>query len=302
MSDRIHLPVMISEVFDNINLSSDSAYLDLTFGEGGHSEEFLKRGVKSLVGVDRDKSTLDRYLATGLERNNPKLGLVHARFTEYLQSLESNSIDGILIDLGVSTRQLLTQERGFSFQNEGPLDMRMNPEAEETLLEKLTNMSEEDLAFEIKRNTDMEGSRGIARKIKMRLNEGRIKSTLDLAQVVPKTFAKTHPATVLFLALRMMVNDELEEARVGILESIRVLKPGGRLVVLTFHSTEDRQVKVLFNTLAGKCVCKQMRCLCPRIEKVKSITGKPLIPSEDEVRSNPRARSTKLRCVEKICD
>lgn len=300
MFERLHLPVMVNEVIDNIILSEDGRYLDLTFGEGGHSETFLKKGVRSLVGVDRDKSTLERYLATGTERSNPKLGLVHARFTEYLKSLESNSVDGILIDLGVSTRQLLTQDRGFSFQNAGPLDMRMNPDAEETLLDKLNVLSEEELAEAIRRNTDMEGARGIARKIKLRLSEGKIQSTLDLAAVVPKTYQKTHPATVLFLALRMIVNDELEEARIGILESIRVLKSGGRLVVLTFHSTEDRQVKTLFNTLAGKCICKKQPCLCSRKEVVTLITGKPLVPSEEEVRSNPRARSTKLRCVEKI--
>ncbi len=299
MSTRLHLPVMTTEVIEFININSDGTYLDLTFGEGGHSEEFLKLGPKSLVGVDRDKSTLERYLATGDQRSNPKLGLVHCRFTEYLKSLEDNTVDGILIDLGVSTRQLLSTERGFSFQHSSPLDMRMNPDEEKTLLERLQEMEAEEIALELRRNTDMEGSRSLARKIKWGLEQGTLKTTSDLAALVPKTHLKTHPATVLFLGLRMLVNDELEEARVGVLESLRVLKPGGRLVVLTFHSTEDRQVKTLFNLEAGRCVCKNQRCLCPRVQKVKNLTPKPIVPSESEIDANPRARSTKLRCVEK---
>lgn len=300
MSERLHLPVMTEEVIEFINLSNDGSYLDLTFGEGGHSEIFLRKGVKSLVGVDRDKSTLERYLSTGLERANPKLGLIHSKFSDYLESLKNNSIDGILIDLGVSTRQLLTGDRGFSFQQEAPLDMRMNPESEQTLKERLEEVSAEDLAEALWKNTDMEGSRRLARRIKERLSEGRLNTTLDLASLVPKTHLKTHPATVLFLALRMWVNDELGEARKAVQESLRVLKPGGRLVVLTFHSTEDRQIKVLFNTLAGKCVCRDNRCLCPREERVKILTPKPIVPKESEVATNPRARSTKLRCIEKL--
>jgi 16S rRNA (cytosine1402-N4)-methyltransferase len=299
--ERLHRSIMLKEVIEFLQVRSGGSYADLTFGEGGHSEEILTQSVTEVMAIDRDLSALELYKKEGKYAGDPRLTLVHGRNSLLAEVLDGKKLDGILADLGVSTKQLLKPERGFSFQSAGPLDMRMNPTDDESLADLLNRVDAEELANMIYANAEIKTSRSLARKILDRWRKGELKTTLDLAALMPKIPGKvSHPATALFLGLRMAVNDEKKEVSDGIRSWVECLKPGGRLVVITFHSVEDRVVKHEFAKLSGKCICKRQPCSCPREERVKLLTPKPVEPSEEELRSNPRARSAKLRAVEKI--
>lgn len=295
-SERLHRPVMLRECLDYLQVRPGGRYLDATFGEGGHTEAMLKAGAAKVVALDRDVSALEIYLREGRYRHDPRLELRHGRMSE----LEGEGgFDGALADLGVSTKQLLLAERGFSFQAAGPVDMRMDPTRDEPLLEKLRHVHPETLADALWENTGLKSSRKIAEKLVTAARHGRLTSTLDVAEISGPKRGPRHPATELFLALRMWVNDELEEVREGLPRLFASLVPGGRLAVLSFHSSEDRCVKRLFKWLCGKCVCAAQPCRCPRVEAAREVTRKPVPPSDDELRRNPRSRSAKLRCIEK---
>jgi len=301
-NERVHIPVLLAEVLEYIGLKEGGTYADLTFGEGGHTEELLRRGAARVDSCDRDGAALAHYREVGEFRADPRLVLHHTRFSDWAKQAPEGTYDGILIDLGVSTRQLLTPERGFSFAGSGPADMRMNPQEDESLLEKLKHISEKELARILEKNTDLYPSVPVARLIREAAHRGEIETTADLVKVLGGKGGKRHPATVIFLALRMWVNDELGEIEKTLNEAVRALKPGGRLVVITFHSTEDRQVKRGFRWLSGKCVCppEARGCDCPKVALVKDVTKKPVDPSREEMRRNPRSRSAKLRIVEKL--
>lgn len=299
--ERLHKPVLISEVVENIMLFDGGVYADLTFGEGGHSEAFLARSIKNLYANDRDLSTLNSYRVHGKYRNDPRLKFVEGPFSQFANQISGVLFDGILVDLGVSTRQLLEPERGFSLMKAGPLDMRMNPGIGEPLSAWFARLSEDELADQLYFNAEIRESRRLARKILKAFHEGRLQNTVDLANLAgPKIPGKSHPATALFTALRMMVNQEREEMEITIPKLIEILKPGGRLAVITFHSTEDRIIKRIFQKAAGRCVCDEPICRCSKIALVKLITKKPIEASQKELEENPRARSAKLRCVEKL--
>ena len=299
--ERLHKPVLLSEVIENIHLLEGGVYADLTFGEGGHSEAFLAHSIKNLYANDRDLSTLNKYRVHGKYRNDPRLKLVEGPFSQFVNQISGVLFDGILVDLGVSTRQLLEPERGFSLMKAGPLDMRMNPGIGEPLSAWFDRLSEDELADQLYFNAEIRESRRLARKILKAFREGKLLNTLDLAQLVGRKIpGKSHPATALFTALRMMVNQEREEMEITIPKLIEILKPGGRLAVITFHSTEDRIIKRIFQKSAGRCVCDEPICRCSKTAFVKLITKKPIEPSEKELVENPRARSAKLRCVEKL--
>lgn len=299
--EKLHRPVLLSEVIENINIIESGVYADLTFGEGGHSDALLDNKIGQLIANDRDLNTLDRYRAHGKYRSDKRLRLVQGPFSQFLSKNEGIVFDGILVDLGVSTRQLLEPERGFSLMKPGPLDMRMNPGEGEPLSGWLSRLSPEQLADELYQNAEIRESRSLARKIINAFNSGNIQNTVDLAALAGrKVPGKSHPATALFTALRMMVNQERQEMEQTIPALIDRLKAGGRLVVITFHSTEDRIIKRLFLKAAGKCICDEPICRCKRDAIVKIITKKPIEPSNEELLANPRARSAKLRCVEKI--
>lgn len=299
--ERIHRPVMVSEVIEFIRLTNGGTYADLTFGEGGHSTFFLKEPIASLFATDRDPTAVSNARTLKQWSEEPRLKLFHADFSQFPEIVGSQRFDGILIDLGVSTRQLLEGDRGFSLFADGPLDMRMNTGMGPTLEEILHTINETDLANAIYRYTDNAKSRSIAKRVMENFKSGKIQKTSDLAKLMgPVRPGKSHPATSLFLALRMLVNQEIEQIEQTLPSLIPLLKPGGRLVVLTFHSTEDRCVKNLFRLLAGRCICEKDICSCPREKRVNLITPKPIVPTDAEIRQNPRARSTKLRAVEKI--
>ena len=296
----LHKSVLLNEVIDFIVLNKGAIYADLTFGEGGHTEALLKGGAKEVWAVDRDLSAVTNYLKAGALGQDPRLKLHHRRFSEFPSLVGSQVFDGILVDLGVSTRQLISEERGFTFQKPGPLDMRMDQSQGPTLRELLERLSEEDLADILYYNADLKNSRALARKILNAFQSGKIESTQDLADCLGKRTGRTHPATVPFMALRMAVNRELEEISDTLPKLIDILKPGGRLVVITFHSTEDREVKTVFKRLGGRCICQELICQCSKDARVKILTKKPVEPSPEELSQNPRSRSAKLRCVEKI--
>ena len=299
--EKLHKPVLLYEVIENINVIAGGEYADLTFGEAGHSDALLNHQISLLVGNDRDESTLQRYREGGKYRDDVRLRLVVGPFSDFLSQVGDTKFDGILVDLGVSTRQLLEPSRGFSLMKAGPLDMRMNPGKGESLASFLARLTPEELADELYKNAEIRESRKLARRIIDGFNQGKIQNTIDLAQLAGnRTPGKSHPATALFTALRMMVNREMEEMETTIPLLVDALKSGGRLVVITFHSTEDRIIKRLFSKLAGKCICDEPICRCKQPAKVKLITKKPVEPTEKELLDNPRARSAKLRCVEKI--
>ncbi len=300
--ERLHRPVLLNECLELLAVRPGGHYADMTFGEGGHTEAILTAGAASVIGVDRDSETLETYSENGQFRADPRLQLLHTRMSDFAQTYQGQKLDGILADLGVSTRQLLTPERGFSFQADGPLDMRMDRTDDQSLEAYLSSVKQEDLAEQLERVADLNGARGMARKIMKAFAEGRLKRTSDLARVAGGAWAKTHPATPVFLALRMIVNGEYDEVESGLPKLLESLKPGGRLAVITFHSTEDRLVKRLFAIWAGRCICQNTPCECPRVEKVRLITNKPVIAGEEELSANPRARSAKLRCIEKLAD
>lgn len=298
---RLHRPVLLTQVIENMNVFSGGVYADLTFGEGGHSEKILESGAGKLVGLDRDTRAIRQYSEQGLFRADSRFSLIHGRISNFPDLSPCDAYDGILVDLGVSTRQLLEAERGFSLAEAGPLDMRMNSETGDSLLEILENLSAEELADAIYKNVELKDSRALARRILYKLEKGELKTTLDLAHLAgPKIPGKSHPATALFTGLRMIVNEELKEIEAGIPPLLKLLKPGGRLAVISFHSTEDRVVKRMMNNMAGKCICEEMICRCPRVAQVKLITKKPIEADDEELKANPRARSAKLRCIEKI--
>jgi len=290
-----HVPVLSKEAIDFLAVQGGGTYIDATVGLGGHSYEIARRlgAPGHLIGVDKDPAALD--VATGVlagqgEGDWPTVTLMHGSFTDLAKHQQPATIDGILADLGVSSLQLGDPARGFSFQAEGPLDMRMNPQAELTAEQVVNHIDERELADVIYEFGEERRSRRIARAI---VRSRPIRTTAHLAAVIsaaarPMNSAerRIHPATRTFQALRILVNHELDDLRGLLSAAPQCLKPGGRLVVISFHSLEDRIVKDAMREGA-----KQGR--------YRLLTRKPVTPSEEEVDRNPRSRSAKLRAAER---
>ncbi|MEN3202297.1 MAG: 16S rRNA (cytosine(1402)-N(4))-methyltransferase RsmH [Atribacterota bacterium] len=290
MTQFFHEPVMVEEVCRFL-LCGDGVYVDATIGGGGHARAFLERlGQNSvLVGIDRDREALEVAQKT-LSSFAPRVLLVHGRFSELRKVLDSLGIPkvrGIFFDLGVSSWQLEEGRRGFSFSKEGPLDMRMDASSGKTAYDLLHSLSEEELADLFFRFGEERYARHVARTIVAYRRKKPITTTTELASLVSRVIPRRrmHPATRIFLALRIAVNEELDELEKGLRELPDVLEEGGRVVVLSYHSLEDRLVKRFFRE-------------CPVL---RSITKKPVLPSQEEVCRNPRARSARLRAAEKVC-
>lgn len=298
--EKTHIPVLLQECLDALAVRPGGRYADMTFGEGGHTEAILAQGAGQVVAVDRDSEALDTYRQSGALRADPRLELRHQTMLDFATHYDGQKFDGILADLGVSTRQLLTPERGFSLQADGPLDMRMDRTDHVSLEDYLAGVKVEELAAQLERVADLPGARGMARKILAAREKGTLRRTSDLARVAGGAWSKIHPATPVFLALRMIVNGEFDQVEQSLPRLVDLLNPGGRLAVITFHSTEDRLVKRLFARLAGRCICASTPCECPRVETVKLVNAKPLSAGEAELSQNPRARSAKLRSIEKL--
>ena len=294
-----HVPVLLKEAIDFLNVRRGGTYIDATVGLGGHSYEIAKRlgALGHLIGLDKDPAALDvaeRKLAQAklAGEDFPKVTLMQSSFAEVGERFGKNFADGILADIGVSSLQLQDAERGFSFQADGPLDMRMDPRSERTAEQVVNHLDERELADVIYEFGEERRSRRIARAI---VRSRPIRSTAHLADVIsaaarPMNQAerRIHPATRTFQALRIFVNRELDDLKALLEAAPRILKPGGRVVVISFHSLEDRIVKDAFRE--GGIKDKYFRVL----------TRKPVTASEEEQDRNPRSRSAKLRAAEKV--
>ncbi len=296
-----HNPVLLQESVDGLNISGNEIYVDVTFGGGGHSKEILKRLGENgkLVGFDQDKDAE----ANSLTDN--RFELVKQNFRYLKNCLKFNQVvpvDGILADLGVSSHQFNEGERGFSIRFEGPLDMRMNQGSSLTAAAIVNDYSEEELIRIFKEYGEIKNARSVVAEIVGRRASGKIKTTQELIEIVegcvPGKLRNKYLAQV-FQALRIEVNDELGALKDMLEQSYEVLKTGGRLSVITYHSLEDRLVKNFFKK--GKFEGELEKDFYGNpIVKFKEINRKPIVPSEEEIKINNRARSAKLRIAEKI--
>lgn len=305
-----HQSVMPNEVLHWLNPKPGGVYLDGTLGGAGHSRLILEMAEGSrLVGLDRDPAAL-KAAAEVLAPFGDRVSLHHATFDragDVVRQLGFDGLDGMLLDLGVSSHQLDTAERGFSFRQDAPLDMRMNPDEGETAAD-LVNQAEEDELVRIFFEFGEERfSRRIARAIVRQRQTAPITGTLELAGLVEAVVpggrrpTRIHPATRIFQALRIRVNDELGQVTRGLERGLELLKPGGRLVVISFHSLEDRIVKRMFRDKARGCICppKLPVCHCNQTPLVKLLTRKGVKAGEEEIERNARSRSAVLRAVER---
>lgn len=311
--ENIHKSVLLAETVELLKPQMNEIFVDATLGLGGHAEKIasISESVK-IIGIDQDAEAIENSRQR-LKKFGDQIEIYHANFSAIKAVLAQagiEKVDGILADLGVSSLQFDSAARGFSFRFDAPLDMRMNAEDEETATaaELLAELSEFEIARIIYEYGEERLSRKIARRIVWKREIGEpIETTGQLAETVEKAVGrgkkdKIHPATKTFQALRIAVNGELEILERFLRDSIDVLKKGGRLAVITFHSLEDRIVKQTFQKLAGKCECppRLPQCVCGAKKEVEILTRKPVVPDEDELQKNPRARSAKLRACLKL--
>ncbi len=308
----LHLSVLLEESISHLNADGKELIVDATLGLGGHSERLLTDFSElKVIGIDQDEQAI-QLSKQRLKPFGNRFQAFHSNFTgiaDVLKSAGVEKIDGILADLGVSSMQLDSPERGFSFRFDAPLDMRMNPhEGTETAEQLLNRLDEEAIAKIIYEYGDERFSRRIARRIVEKRERGEaVKTTDQLAELVAKVLKvgrheKIHPATRTFQALRIAVNAELDVLENFLTEAIDLLKPDGKLVVISFHSLEDQIVKRVFQKFSGKCTCppKFPTCFCGATKKLEVVTKRPVFPSQNELDINPRARSAKLRAARKI--
>ena len=308
-----HDPVLYHEVLEFLRVRPGGVYVDCTTGLGGHSEGILKglQGSGRLVALDRDSGSIERA-RTRLGEQFENFSVHHENFknlSSVLAALEIRSIDGCLLDLGMSSFQLDSGERGFSFQLEGPLDMRMDRDQELTASQLVNELSEERLAEILWSYGEEKSARKLAAAIVVFRRRAKLRTTTELADLVERVKgrprgSRLHPATQVFQALRIAVNQEFTGLEQILTEVVQFLKPDGFLVVIAFHSLEDRIVKQTFQREAGKCICRRRPdlCDCPRLERVLILTKKPVTPSSLEGQRNPRARSAKLRAVQRLTE
>ncbi len=303
-----HVPVLLREVLHYLQPRAGGIYIDATIGGGGHAEAILEASAPDgrLLGLDADPDALERSRRR-LHRFGRRVVLVHANFDRLQPIAERHGFvpaDGVLMDLGVSWDQLADPARGFSFLRPGPLDMRMDPSLPHTAADLVNTLDEEDLARLIRAYGEEPRARRIARAI---VRARPIATTTELADLVARVVPRRpgqrlHPATRVFQALRIAVNDELGALERALPQALAVLRPGGRLAVITFHSLEDRIVKHFFRRESQDCICppRQPVCTCGHKAQVRILTRRPVVPTQEEVQANPRARSAKLRVVEKL--
>ena len=303
-----HKSVMLEECIEGLSIKPNGIYVDGTMGGAGHSKEIAKRISKEglLIGIDRDEEAICVAKERLKEFNNIKfVHDNHDNIKNILEKLDITGVDGILLDLGVSSYQLDERNRGFSYMKDATLDMRMDKTQELTAKKVINEYSEENLSKIIFEYGEERFSRAIARKIVDYRKNKEIETTDELVkiieEIVPRRNKEGHPAKRTFQAIRIEVNNEIKPLYQTIINSIDVLNSGGRLCVITFHSLEDRAVKNAFNDSIGKCTCPPdlPYCVCGAKSKGKIITKKPLLPKEAELQENSRSKSAKLRIFEK---
>jgi 16S rRNA (cytosine1402-N4)-methyltransferase len=307
--DFFHEPVMVKEVVDALLVNRKGIYVDGTLGGAGHAYQILKDTDSFLVGIDCDDEAL-LFAEKRLAQFGKRKVLVKANFAdlaEVLSRLNIKKVDGVLLDLGVSSRQLDKPGRGFSFNFEAPLDMRMDQSLKLNAYDIINSFTQSELEKIIRFYGEEKMAARIAKTISYKRQLSPIKTTVELAAIVAgampakSKWQKIHPATKTFQAIRIAVNHELDNIQPAIDNSAEVLKTGGRLCVISFHSLEDRIVKNELRALAAGCVCPKdiPFCVCQKEAKLKVITRKTLRPSAKEIEVNPRARSAKLRVAER---
>lgn len=310
MSENIefkHIPIMLEQVIEGLDIKPDGIYVDGTLGGGGHSYEIAKRLVSGgrLIGIDQDEAAINAAGAR-LSGFNDRVTIVrsnYAQMVSVLHSLDINRVDGILLDLGVSSHQLDNAERGFSYMEDAPLDMRMDRRQEKTAWDIVNYYSQAELARIIRDYGEDKFAAKIAAKIIGFRENKPIETTGELAEIIklaiPIKYRLTggHPAKRTFQAIRIELNRELEVLEESIEGMIDILSDGGRMAVITFHSLEDRIVKAAFKKAESPCTCPSdfPICVCGKKTKGFVASRKPLIPSDEEMERNPRAKSSKLR-------
>lgn len=313
MAGSVHLPVLLAEAVGLLAVKGSGVYVDATLGGGGYTEAVLEAGAERVIALDWDREALER---TGrrLAPRGDRAVLVRAGFQEVvsvLEDLEAGPVDGLVADLGLSSDQLEVGGRGFSFMRDEPLDMRMDHRLETTAADVVADSDEQTLRRIIGGLGQEPLGGRISRAIVAERKEKPIETTGQLAELVGRVAGRTgsrgkkkiHPATRTFMALRLAVNRELENLE-RLLEALpKVLKPGGRAVIVSYHSLEDRRVKDFFRDQAKGCTCPPGRpCVCSGQPRFRVLTRKPVVPGAQEVERNPRARSARLRAAEKLAE
>lgn len=314
-----HIPVLRNEVINFLKPKPNGVYLDATIGLGGHSQHILQQSHPTgrVFGIDLDVNAL-AFTEKRLHDYKDRLTLIHGNYAQLSELLENyglKEVDGVLLDLGVSSLQLDTPNRGFSFQRMGPLDMRMDKGMSISAAHIINNYTSDKLIRIFKEYGEEQFANRIVRNIINKRLEKPITTTLQLAEIVEKVYPKKlkppyhnkktsniHPATKVFQALRIEVNAELDNLTLGLEAALLKLKPGGCLCVISFQSLEDRIVKRFFQQGAKHCICppKTPICICEHEQVLHIITKKPILPSDKETETNPRSRSAKLRVATKI--
>ena len=306
-----HIPVLYYETLDNLVINPDGVYIDCTLGGGSHSEGILERlsdrGL--LISIDQDTNAIE-YSKKRLEKFGSKWKVFKGNFENidtiaYMAGVDK--VDGILMDIGVSSKQLDDPDRGFSYRYDVKLDMRMNTEQKISAYDVVNTYSEEQLSKIIFEYGEERHARKIAKLIVEERKSSPIEKTSDLITLIKRVYperAAKHPAKKTFQAIRIEVNRELEVLENAMSKAVELLKVGGRLAIITFHSLEDRIVKNKFKDLATACKCPKdiPICMCGGVKKFEIITKKPIIPIDDELKNNNRAHSSKLRILERILD
>ena len=306
-----HISVLLNEVLDGLNIKENGIYVDGTLGGAGHSSEIVKRlsSKGCLIGIDQDTNALKASKERLKEYTNVKY--VHSNFSsikDVLKDLSIEKVDGILLDLGVSSHQLDEAERGFSYMQDAPLDMRMNRDVSFSAKNVVNEYSKEELQRIISEFGEDRWASRIAQFIVKAREEKEIETTFELVDIIKAAIPASarregpHPAKRTFQAIRIEVNRELEILEKAIEKSVKLLNSGGRLCIITFHSLEDRIVKNKFKELAKACKCapEVPICVCGGKQEYKILTKKPIVPSKEELDFNNRSHSSKLRVLEKI--
>ena len=311
MEQPRHVSVLLAECIKNLNIRPDGVYVDGTLGLGGHSYEIASRLREGrLIGIDRDPSAIERA-GRRLEPFRDRITLVHGNFgdvAQILDELDIDGVDGMLFDLGVSSPQLDEAERGFSYMLEAPLDMRMDSTAPLSAYEVVNTWSEERLNRILWDYGEERYARRITAAILAAREKAPIRSTTELVEIIKSAMPaaalreKQHPAKRSFQAIRIAVNDELGEVERMMETAPDKLNPGGRLCVISFHSLEDRIVKNGIGRRENGCTCPREApiCTCGFVRTLRSVSRKPILPSEEEIERNPRSRSAKLRVAERV--
>jgi len=307
MQNFHHVSVLLNECIEQLNIRPRCDYLDCTLGGGGHSSVILQNlEGGSHTGIDRDA---DAIAAATARINDKRFRAIRGNFHDARELTGDMQFDGILVDLGVSSHQLDVRERGFSYHDDAPLDMRMDADFPITAADIVNNRSEDELNRIFRDYGEEKWARQIARVICDRRKKAPIETTSQLVSIIdasiPKKFREkdgSHPARRTFQALRIAVNDELDPLADSVRMLSDMLKPGGRLCIITFHSLEDRIVKNTYRELANPCTCPPGMpvCVCGKRPTVKLVTRKPIVASPEELAANPRSRSASLRVLEKL--